>query len=85
MQPIVAKYDADRWYSEVVAFVLFGTGAFCITINRDTKSRKGTLAHRGDVADATALGAESSQANSYCKSPQHPTKQEVQYVRQSIN
>ena len=24
MQPIVAKYDADRWYSEVVTFVLFG-------------------------------------------------------------
>ena len=28
MQPIVAKYDADRWYSEVVTFVLFGTEVF---------------------------------------------------------
>lgn len=28
MQPIVAKYDADRWYSEVVTFVLFGTKVF---------------------------------------------------------
>lgn len=54
MQPRVAKYDADRWYSEVVAFVLFGTEAFCITIKRDTKSQKCTLARREDVADAAA-------------------------------
>ena len=28
MQPIVAKYDADRWYSEVTVFVLFEGRSF---------------------------------------------------------
>ncbi len=79
MQPIVAKYDADRWYSEVMAFVLFGRRSSFFSGTPKNKKAGSVHSRAGKMSLTRPRLAQRVRKRTLIVylSPKHPTKQEV--------